>query len=406
MNQLFKDQRLYFILASNMLSSIGSGISMIAIPWTLISREDGSVIYGYVTLALTILMFFITPSIGLLIDRFSRKSILHVANFLGFISLVFFVYLGYRLGDYPIWYLISIYSIGSLYYTVFYPTMFAFCQEIFDKKHYKSINGLLEVQSQASTIMAGALASLLLGKIDLIWIIIMDAFSFGAAFFILLLVPYYQTFVPASTRHSFFYQLSEGFLYMKQAPMLFLFFMASFLPFIGVMMTNYLYPIYIHEVLEADASVYGATSMMYSVGATLAGIILPLLLRTMNQYAAIILTFTSYLIGLLFLSLIPLVPIFLLMQILTGLGNAGTRVVRNSIMMAMIPTDKMGRVNSLFQLIGLAIRVGMLLVFTNALTLIGSAYMLILLCFLIFIAYIAMVISIKKMNSAVSASVT
>ena len=37
------------------------------------------------------------------------------------------------------------------------------------------------------------------------------------------------------------------------------------MPFIGVMMANYLIPVYISDILKANASVYAIEGMMYGV---------------------------------------------------------------------------------------------------------------------------------------------
>ena len=43
---------------------------------------------------------------------------------------------------------------------------------------------------------------------------------------------------------------------MKKRPKLFWFLLATYMPFIGVMMANYLIPVYISDILKANASVY------------------------------------------------------------------------------------------------------------------------------------------------------
>ncbi|MGQ0519429.1 hypothetical protein ACT453_61945, partial [Bacillus sp. D-CC] len=52
-------------------------------------------------------------------------------------------------------------------------------------------------------------------------------------------------------------------------------------------------------------------------------------------------------------------------------GNAGTRVARNVLMMEEIPNEVMGRVDSLFRLIGTGIRIVLLMLFTRPITSFG-----------------------------------
>ena len=52
------------------------------------------------------------------------------------------------------------------------------------------------------------------------------------------------------------------------------------------------------------------------------------------------------------------------LAIFQAVGNAGTRVARNVLMMEEIPNEVMGRVDSLFRLIGTGIRIVLLMLFT------------------------------------------
>lgn len=65
-----------------------------------------------------------------------------------------------------------------------------------------------------------------------------------------------------------------------------------------------------------------------------------------------------------FIALVPFVPLFLLLQLFQGLGNAGSRICKQTIMMARIDNSRIGRVNGVFDAIGMGVRVILLLLFT------------------------------------------
>src|SRR5690606_28242623 len=173
MKSLYKDSRFRLIISANIASSIGSGITMIAIPWMLVSSDNGNKVFGYITIGMTILSFILTPFVGNLVDKFSRKKLLVLSEIICFALLLIFSLIGFIGLSYEIWHYTIIYMIGSLYYTIFYPTMFALNQEIFTKDQYKSLNGTMEVQGQLSSMIAGALASILLMKWDLHYILLL-----------------------------------------------------------------------------------------------------------------------------------------------------------------------------------------------------------------------------------------
>jgi MFS family permease len=367
MSLLYRDRRFQYILAANILSSIGTGITMIAVPWLFVNQAGGKVAFGYTMLTMTVLMFVLTPFISWMIDRVSRKRMLLAGEAIGGIIVIVFVIYGFLGMTYQTVHYTILFAIGSLYYTLFYPTIFAFNQEIFDNSQYKQLNGLMEIQGQLSAVLAGGLASFMLKSVELKWILLFDAFTYAAAFILLALIPYKRTFA-IQTEGSFWKKISEGYIYMKSRPVLFLFLLASFMPFIGVMVTNYLFPVYISDILHGDGSVYGLHEMVYGIGAAFAGILIPLMLQKLSTEWSIAITVLIYTIALIMYSFFPTIPLFYLLTILTAFGNAGTRVARNSFIMEMVPNEKIGRVDGLFRVVGLAFRIVLLATFTKNIT--------------------------------------
>lgn len=364
MGGLKRDKRLFRILAANILSSIGSGITMTAIPWLLVNRTGGEETFGYITIGMTVLMLILAPYIGVLVDFASRKKILLAGELMGFVIIAGFAMIGILGGAYSTWHFLILFGTGSLYYALFYPTMFAFNQEVFDKSQYQALNGIMEVQGQLSAVLAGALASLVVGKIDFGYILAFDGLTYLGAFLFIMKIPYVQT-QTASNKESFWKKLGEGFHYMKQQPALFFFFAAAFMPFIGVMATNYIFPIYVKDVLSADAEVFSLQGMFYGIGAVAAGLMAPLMLRKFGNEKSIVITVFIYTLGMVLHIFFPVISIFYFLAMLLAFGNAGTRVARNTLMMELVPNEKIGRVNSLFKIMELSCRIALLTAFTK-----------------------------------------
>jgi MFS family permease len=364
MKELLQDRRFHLVLAANLLSSIGSGITMIAIPWLLVSGEGGAVLFGYATIIMTIINFIMAPFIGQWVDRFSRKKLLVFGELAGFLVVLLFSIAGFLGMDYGYWHYMLLYGTGSFYYNLFYPGIFALNQEIFPKSVYKSLNGAMEIQGQLSSVIAGAISAMLIGQLQLEWLLLFDSFTYLSAFMLFIAIPYTRKVEGAEIDTSYWVKLTEGYRYMTKRPKLFLFLLASFVPFIGVMVTNYLFPIYLVDVLKVDSSIYGAQSMVYGVGAVIAGIFIPILSKRLGNENSIIITTFFYTGGLILLILSEAVSVYLILIAILAFGNAGTRVARNSYLMDHIPNKIVGRVDSLFRTIGLGIRVLLLTIFT------------------------------------------
>lgn len=364
MRELYQDRRFYLILAANLLSSVGSGITMIAVPWLLVSKGDGALLYGYATIIMTVINFVMAPFIGQWVDRMSRKKLLMIGEVVGFVLVLIFASLGFLGIEYGNWHYMILYGTGSFYYNLFYPGMFALNQEIFPKSAYKSLNGAMEIQGQLSSVIAGAFAAMLIGKMNLEWMLLFDSLTYISAFFLFWAIPYVPKSRNEKESDTFWMKLTEGARYMKERPSLFLFLLASFVPFIGVMVTNYLFPIYLVDILKVDGSIYGAQSMVYGIGAVIAGIIIPFAAKKFGSEKSIVVTVFLYTTGIILIIFTNLIPLYLILTALLAFGNAGTRVARNSYLMDSVPNQIVGRVDSLFRTIGLAIRIMLLTTFT------------------------------------------
>jgi MFS family permease len=368
MNSLYRDRRLYLLLVANLFSSIGTGITMTAVPWLLVQKPHGGTWFGYMSTTMTIVMFLLTPYVGMWIDHMSRKAVLMFGEAMGLVIAIAFALYGMMETEYHVWHLAFLFASGSLYYFLFYPALFAFNQEVFHYDQYKTLNGIMEIQGQLATVISGGAASLLLTKVPLYSILWLDACTYMIAIVGLFFIPY-QRSVRSEETHSFWTKMTEGYHYMKARPLLFWFLLASLMPFIGVMMTNYLHPIYIADVLKEDSSVYGIQSMIYGIGAALAGAIVPLWLRKIGTEVSITITVFMYAIAMTMFLLVKSTWIFYMLVSLAAFGNAGTRVARSSLMMERIPNEKIGRVDSLFRALGFLIRSALLSVFTGLVSL-------------------------------------
>ncbi|MDQ0902432.1 MFS transporter [Paenibacillus sp. V4I7] len=398
---MLKDRRMMFLMIANILSSIGSGITMIGVPWLLVNRSGGSEIFGYATLASTIILFFLSPHIGVYIDRISRKKMLLGSEVVGGSVTLLFALWGLSAGHFETWQLIVIYFSGSLYYNVHFPTQFAFTQEIFSKEQYKTLNSILEVQNQSTSMIAGGLASLLIDHIDFAWILLADAMTYFLGFGLFLLIPYIKNrSVTANGAVSMLSNIREGFAYLKTRPLLVMFFLCALMPFLCVMVGNYLYPVYITSVLHGGANVLGAADMIFAIGAVVAGLTVPLLMQRLGSYYTTILSFVIFSLSIVFFYVFPLVSIFLLFKTLNGWGNAGSRVARNTILMEMVPNHLIGRVNSFFNTVGMGMRVLLIGVCTQIVSFQGARTAILLLGVLLVVSLIGLIGSKPLFNVA------
>ena len=150
------------LFIANIISGFAQGISMLAIPWyfTDILNMDNIYVIGYGIL--TFISLFWSLYAGTLIDRYSRKKMFLYSNLccaviIGSISLFGFLNNGTP-------WILALLAFGTtmFHYSIHYPNLYAFGQEISEKKNYGKLNSYIEIQGQATSVFAGAFAAILL----------------------------------------------------------------------------------------------------------------------------------------------------------------------------------------------------------------------------------------------------
>jgi len=350
MKALLRDPRIRRLLLANITGSIGSGVTIFAVPWLLVQQPGGNATYGTVTLVTTIALFLFMPYYGVWVDHHSRKTMLLGSELFGFLATAAMAATGMVTGHYGLWQLGAIYFCGMLYYTLHFPAKFAFLQQVFDKSQYQSLMGLMEIQGQTAMMIAGGLGAVLVEHVSLTTILLFDAATYLFSFAITSTIPYQSTHLAetGAPRVTAWRAIGEGWQWLRDRPRLTVFFAASLMPFIAVMVGNYLFPIYISQTLHAGAWVFGAGEIIFAVGAIAAGAFLPRLIAEHSARNTVPATIAVFATGAALLVFFPSTALYLVAALFLGFGNAGIRVARSAAMLHLIDNKVMGRVGSFF----------------------------------------------------------
>jgi MFS family permease len=363
MKTLLRDTRVQRLLVANTLGSIGSGITIFSVPWLLVHEPNGNAAFRWATIATTVVLFAIMPYYGAWVDRHSRKAALLTSEAWGFFAAGTMAVLGFVLGGFSTTQLMVIYFCGMSYYSLHYPAKFAFVQQIFDRSQYQSLMGLLEIQGQTAMMIAGGLGGWLVEHVPLWTILAFDAATYLASFAIQSTIPYEATHLqsPAGTtsaapRVSVWGSVAEGWRWLRDQPRLTVFLTCSLMPFIAVMVGNYLFPIYVAQTLQAGAGWFAGGEITFAFGAILAGFILPRLIAQHSAATTIPGTILVFLLGLVLIVALPHPLVYLTAAILCGFGNAGCRVARSALMLNLVPNAVMGRVGVFYNVLDRVLR--------------------------------------------------
>jgi MFS family permease len=362
---LWHDPKARLILIANFLVVVGSGITWIAVPWLLIHQPNGDAVFGLSNAALTLLIFLLLPFLGKAIDRNSRKKAMVVFYLFGISTNLFIIAMILLRGHVESWHLVLSISMGSLGASVYYPAQFAFNQEVLARNQYRALSGAIEVQWQSGAMIAGGLASFLINRVPLTWILLVDTCTFAAALVVLAFVPYRRNPNLDANVGSAWNLMFEGFAYLRIRPRLSLVLFGSYLPFLGIMVGGYLMPVFIKNTLRAGPEVYGFAEVFYSLGAVLAGLTIPGLSARIGLLPTLLLTVGCYTVAVAANPLYPGVGVLLGSLALQGLGNAGSRVARSTMTLETVPNELMGRINLFYSALERLLRAIFLAVVTQ-----------------------------------------
>ncbi len=359
---------------------------MLAIPWYF-AQQDQLGLFGIVYLITNILSMFWVPVSGSIVDKYDRKKVFLFITMIGGCILGTVTTLGYSLGELPLLIVGSVFMTTFLHYNIHYPCLYAFVQEITERKYYARMTSVLEIVGQLTTIMAGALATLLLegtqngqlkvfgttidigvniSKWDIHEIFLVDTITYFASFIIILFISYTPILERETETGGIAERLKAGWTYLIQDRPTMWFGVFSFTVFLAMLLEAfYLGVSYVSNHLQETGDVYANSKMAYSSGAILIGLSIRHIFKKVNiPLVTIILTIAMAIIFFV-LSATNNTTLFFGMMLLVGICNAGTRIARITYLFKNVANQFFGRAHSVFFLFNVALRIVMLAVFTR-----------------------------------------
>ncbi|MBG9454051.1 hypothetical protein ABE61_08210 [Lysinibacillus sphaericus] len=357
-------EKLKFLLAANLVSTVGIGISGYLIIWLLIDQLNQAVIYGYLSIFIMLFIVLITPYIGNLVDGYSRKKIFFYLEVIGAIVLIIFmIFYSLDLLLLKIILLSVLIIYLNLYDSIKYPTLAALSQEIFKESEYNKVNSSLEVQGQTALMISSALAALIIGSVSFNLVLIINIITFIISAVLISFIPYQEkvnvetAILDRRRQEKPIKEFVLGIKYLSTKPFfLTLVLFVSISPNIAVIVMNYLEPIFIYQFLNKGPEVLGIANILYAVGAILGGIISIWVAKKLSTVKALFLFLFLFSLGSIVIYIYPNVTIFLIASILWGFSNSSSRIFRKDYMFNNIENEYMGRITVTFDSIKLLLQ--------------------------------------------------
>ena len=379
-------QAISLLFLANIISGIAQGISMVAIPWYFVKIVSRPEFFANSYLIITFLTLFWGIYAGTLIDRYSRKNLFIVINIVCGLSIGSIALYGFQVAPLTDFLVILVFGITIFNYNIHFPNLYAFGQEITEPKNYGKLNSYIEVQGQATSVLAGAFAALLLtgtknNRLDIAglnfnlpfdikaWdiheVFLMDAITYLVVIFIFMYMKY--TPISKDKRHTegLFERLKGGFKYLQDHPIIFVFGLASYMLFaFALVEIHVILPSYVNNFLEMDGNVFASAEIYYAFGAIFSGLLILRLFKKMNTVIGVIILMIVASFAFYLMAIYDILWLFFLGNFLIGITNAGVRILRTTYLFNHVPNNLIGRTNSVFNTLNIVVRMLLIGIFT------------------------------------------
>jgi DHA3 family macrolide efflux protein-like MFS transporter len=373
------------LLAANAISGFAQGISMLSIPWYFGSVLNESSLFNMAAGCITLLTIAWSLYAGTLIDKYPRKNVFLVINICGALVLGGVAAYGYSANYLPPMLVLLVFAATMFIYSIYYPSLYAFGQEITDSENYGKMNSRLEIQSQATSMLAGAAGAILLAgtknqSINLLgihvylgfdlskwplWhIFLMDGCTYLVSILLIAAIRYIPAEETTPERGTVLERIRSGFAFLKLHPDLFWFGNASYAIFVVLLVeVHLLLSPYVSRHLLGDPSVYTSAEIWYAIGALFAGLAIRHIFRSMHTVRSVVILMLITSAGLFVTAFSRSVMWFFAFSALIGVTNAGTRILRITYLYKHIPNTIIGRASSVFNVINIILRAGLSFLF-------------------------------------------
>ena len=379
-------QAITLLFISNIISGFAQGISMMAIPWYFVDVVARPSVFAYFYLIITFLTLFWGLYAGAIIDRYSRKKVFIYTNLVCGSVIALVSYYGFRFDNVPDFLVLLVFGLTIFNYNIHYPNLYAFGQEITEKKNYGKLNSYIEVQGQVTSMFAGAFAAILLSGTDSesftiagininlpftieAWpiqkVFLMDAITYFIGIALFLFIKYTPIVKEDIHVGSLFSRLKGGFKYLKSNPSIFAFGTLSYMLFAFTLVeVHILLPSYVERFMNESANIYASAEVYYSLGAILSGVLVYRFLSQYNEYLSIVLL--MFLVSILFIgmSFSNNIVLFFTANLILGITNAGVRILRTTYLFSHVPNNLIGRAGSVFSSINVIVRMILIFIFS------------------------------------------
>jgi DHA3 family macrolide efflux protein-like MFS transporter len=340
----FKGYLTFF--SGQQISLLGSTIAQFVVIWWITLETKSALYLSIASVVGFAPMIILTPFAGVLVDRWNRKALIGVVDFLQALSTLVLIYF-YWAGSASIWHVLAILAFRSVCQAFHAPTVTAIVPLMVPRDHLSRMNSLNYLLTGVATLAGPVVAGFLLTFLRTEQILWTDPITFLVA--LLTLLPMKIPSIRSERAHtSFGRDLAEGLNFIKNARGLTsLIMLATALNFL-YMPAATLMPYYVKFDHLGNASDFALVAATAQAGMLGGGIFMLAFREFRRKTLAIVVSILVSFLGYALMGFTPL-GVFWFMAtaaLILDFGVAPANVSIRTILQTAIPADMQGRVNA------------------------------------------------------------
>jgi DHA3 family macrolide efflux protein-like MFS transporter len=301
-NQTFRRYLLFW--SGQLVSLYGSSVSSFVIIWW-ITLETGSALYlSLASLVGFAPMIALGPVTGVLADRWNRKMLIAVVDFLQATTTMVLIFLFWS-GAIGTWQTLALLGLKGIFQAFHTPTVMAIIPTMVPKEKLSRMNGVNYVFTSGVTLAGPVTAAVLLSFLPISQILWIDVLTFLIA-----LAPLLATTIPSIVKKEerqppFRRQLAEGFGFIRRAKGLLPFIIvATGINFLLAPLSTLL-PYYVNVDHSGIASDLALVMVLFQGGALAGGILMSVVKISRNKVFLIVSSMYLLFVGYILVSVTP-----------------------------------------------------------------------------------------------------
>lgn len=327
------------MFASQVISQIGTQVTMVTVMFQVFKLTDSSLMVGLVGAAQILPLICFGLVGGAIADAMDRRRLLQLVQFgmmltSGTLALL-------ATGDPPLWSIYALAAVASAFAAIEGPTRSAMAPMLVDESDWNSFVALREFTTQSGRVFGPLVAGVLLATSD-----IATAYAFDAASFLIsiILCNGLPKLVPEFARKFELSSIVESLQFVKSSPILASTFVADIFAMVFGM-PRVVFPEFAHH-LKIDEFGLGLLYAAIPAGAFIGWFFTGITAQIKREGTTILVAISIWGAAIALVGLTPWFPVILILLAIAGAADMVSAIFRQLVLLQLVPDELRGRLSA------------------------------------------------------------